>query len=53
MVIADFQVENKLGRARVFQETFLLANTIIKLVLRMLFLTFSNVDIKFAEKELT
>ena len=27
MVIADFQVENKGGRLRFFQETFLVANT--------------------------
>ena len=53
MVIVAFQVKNKLGKARFFQETFLLANTSMKVVLRMPFLTLSNVDIQFAEKELT
>ena len=45
MVIAGFQVIHKLGRARFFQKTFLLANTIMKVVLGMFFLTFSNADI--------
>ena len=45
IVIAGFLVEDKLGRARFFQKLFLLANTIMKVVLKMLFLTFSNTDI--------
>ena len=45
IVIAGFQVIDKLDRARFFQKTFLLANTTIQVVLRMLFLTFSNADI--------
>ena len=45
MVIAGFQVLDKQGRAQFFQKTFLLANTTIEVVLRMFFLTFSNVDI--------
>ena len=53
MVIAGLQVEDKLGRARFFQDSFLLAETSIELVLEMPFLTFSNADIQFAEKELT
>ena len=52
IVIAAFQVVDKLGRSHFFQETFLLANIIIKVVLSMLFLTLSNADIQFAEKEL-
>ena len=52
-VIAGFQVEDKLGRARFFQESFPLAETSIKVVLGMLFLTLSNADIQFAEKKLT
>ena len=50
MVIASFQVEDKLGRARFFQKLFLLAEISIGVVLRMLFLTLSNADIQFAEK---
>ena len=53
MVIVSFQVLDKLGRARFFQETFLVANTRMDIVLGMSFLTFSNVDIQFAEGELT
>ena len=53
MVIAAFQVKDKLGRVRFFQETFLLVNTSIEVVLRMPFVTLSNADIQFAEKELT
>lgn len=34
------------------KKTFLLADTSVKVVLGILFLTFSNVNIKFAEKEL-
>ena len=53
MVIAGFQVLDKQGRTRFFQETFLLADTIIEMVLGMPFLTLTNADIQFAEKELT
>ena len=52
MAIASFQVADKLGRARFFQETFLVANTSMEVVLGMPFLTFSNANIRFAEKEL-
>ena len=45
IVITDFQVINKLGRAQSVQETFLLANTSIKVVLKMSFLTLSNANI--------
>ena len=53
MVIAAFQVKDKLGRARFSQETFLLADTSMEVVLGMPFLTFNNANIQFAEKELT
>ena len=53
MVLASFQVEDKLGRARFFQETFLLANISAEVVLGMPFLTLSNADVQFVEKELT
>ena len=45
MVIAGFQIENKLGGASFFQKWFLLAKTIMELVLEMPFLIFSNVNI--------
>ena len=45
MVLASFQIEDKLGKARFFQDTFLLANISAEVVLGMLFLTFSNADV--------
>ena len=53
MVIAGFQVEDKLGRVRFFQESFLLAETSMEVVLEMPFLTFSNANIQIAAKEFT
>ena len=53
MVLANFRMEDKLGRTRFFQETFLLANISAEVVLGMPFLTLSNADIQFVEKELT
>ena len=53
MVIVTFQIKNKLGRAWFFQETFLLANTSIEIIIGMPFLTFSNANMQFAEKKLT
>ena len=45
MVLASFQVKDKLKRARFFQETFLLADISMEVVLGISFLTFSNTDI--------
>ena len=53
MVIAAFQVVNKLGCSWFFQKTFLLADISMEVILGMPFLTFSNADIQFAEKKLT
>ena len=53
MVLADFQVEDKLGRVRFFQETFLLADISAEVVLDLSFLTLSNADVQFVKKELT
>ena len=52
MVLASLQVEDKLRKAQFFQRTFLLANISVKVVLRMPFLTLSNVNIQFVEKKL-
>ena len=52
MVLANFQVEDKLGRAQFFQETFFVANTILKIILKMLFFTLNNANIQFVEKKL-
>ena len=53
MVIVAYQVIDKLGHSWFFQKTFLLANISMKVVLDMLFLTFSNANVQFAEKELS
>ena len=52
MVIADFQIEDKVDRPRFFQKTFLVANTKFKVILEMFFLKFSNADMSFDEKTL-
>ena len=52
IVIADCSVKDKLGRVRFFQETFLLANIGLEVVLGMLFLTLSKEDIRYVEREL-
>ncbi len=49
MVSASFSLQNSLGRVWFFEETFLLADTSIKVVLGMLFLSFSNANVKFAK----
>ena len=53
MVLARFQAKDKLGRTRFFQEIFLLADISAELVLDIPFLSLSNVNIQFIEKELT
>ena len=53
IVIAGFQIENKLGRVQFIQKWFLLANTSRKIVLKMPFLIFNNTNIQFVEKEFT
>ena len=53
MVIAGFRVQDKLGKARFFQETFLVADTSMEAVFRMPFLTLSKVGVDFTKKKLT
>ena len=53
MVIAIFHVVNKLGCFHFFQETFLLANISMEVVLGMPFLILTNANIQLAEKEFT
>lgn len=47
MATAWFFVHNKLERIWFFEEMFLLVNTSMKIVVRMLFLFFSNIDFNF------
>ena len=53
MVIADFQVEDKSGRPRFFQEIFLVVDTKFEVILGMPFLKISNADVAFSEATLT
>ena len=53
MVIADFQIEDKGGRPKFFQETFLEADTKFEVILGMPFLKLSNVDVSFGEETFT
>ena len=50
MVIADFQVEEKGGRARFFQKTFLVTDNKFEVILGMLFLKISNADVALGKK---
>lgn len=52
-VLVGFFSQNSIGRVRFFEEIFFLAETSIQLVFGILFLSFTNVDIKFNTKELT
>ena len=53
MVIAGFYVQDKFGKARLFQKTFLVPDTSIEVVIRMTFLTLSKVEIDFIDSKLT
>lgn len=53
MVIANFQVKNKIDRPKFFQKCFLVADTKFEVVLVMFFLKTSNADMSFSEKVLT
>ena len=53
MVIANFQVEDKGGRPRFFQEIFLVADSKFEVVLGMPFLKISNANVAFDERILT
>ena len=53
MVIANFEIEDKGGKPRFFQKTFLVANTKFEVILRKLFLKIRNADVAFGKKTLT
>ena len=53
MVIANFQVNDKNGKPRFFQKTFLVTNTKIEIILGMFFLKISNENMAFSERTLT
>ena len=45
IVLASFQVKDKLKKTRFFQKTFLLADFSVEMVLKIMFLIFSNANI--------
>ena len=51
MVSEEFSSQNSLGRVRFFEETFLLADTNIEMVLGMPFLSLINADFQFNARE--
>ncbi len=53
MDVAAFSLQESLRKVRFFNETFMLADIGMKVVLGMLFLAFSNADIRFGAKRLT
>ncbi len=53
MAVVAFPLQDSLGKVWFFEETFLLANTSMKLVLGMSFLAISNADIQFGAERLT
>ena len=52
MVIVDFQVKDKAGKPKFFQENFLVADTKFEIILKMFFLKISNANMSFAKKTL-
>ena len=50
MVIANLEVEDKVGRPKFFQKIFLIADIKFKAILGMLFLKISNADVSFDKK---
>lgn len=49
MLIARFSIQDKLEKTRFFEETFFVADIGIEAKLEMLFLSLSNIDIRFAD----
>ena len=53
MVIAGFLIQDKMGKIRFFEETFLLADTSMEVVLGISFLALNNADIQFDTESFT
>lgn len=52
IVLASFQIKNKLGRTRFFQKSFLVTENNMAMILNMVFLTVNNADVLFVKQEL-
>lgn len=53
MVIAGFSIQDKSNRIRFLEKSFLIADTRIDVDFKMLFLAFSNANIKFNTESFT
>ena len=53
IVSASFLFQDSLERVRFFEKTFLLVDTSMEVVLRMLFLAFSNAEFQFGVEKFT
>lgn len=53
IVVASFQVQNQHEKPQFFQETFLVTDIDVDVVLRIPFLAFSNANIQFNKSQLT
>lgn len=49
IVIVSFSRDNKIGRPRLFEEIFVIANISIDIAFGMTFLTLNNIEINFSE----
>ena len=49
MVIANFEIEDKYGKPRFFQELFLIINTKFEVIIGMVFFKISNANMSFGE----
>ena len=52
MVVSTFSVLNKNSKEKFFEESFLLADVKLEIILEILFLTMSNADIDFQARNL-
>lgn len=53
MASAKFLFQDNLGEVRFFEETILLTNTNMEMILKMFFLVFSNINFQFNAKKIT
>lgn len=53
MVTARFLLQDSLEKFRLFEETFLLVNTSIEIILGISLLSFNNIDGLFSDEKLT
>ena len=52
MIVAAFSIVDKANQVKFFEETFLVANISLKIVLEMFFLTLSGADVDFSSRKL-